>query len=60
MTRSRVSGRSKPAHLRHPLITLTVGGTVKDYIEHMDYHLKFLCDKRVRLGKPLAPAPAVG
>jgi DinB superfamily len=39
---------------------VTVGGMVKDYIEHVDYHLKFLCDKRVRLGKPLAPAPATG
>jgi uncharacterized damage-inducible protein DinB len=40
--------------------TVTVGGMVKDYIEHVDNHLKFLCDKRVRLGKPLASAPAAG
>jgi uncharacterized damage-inducible protein DinB len=32
---------------------MTVGGMVKDYIEHMDHHLKFLYDKRARLGKPL-------
>ena len=32
---------------------VTVGGMVKDYIEHVDYHLKFLYDKRTRLGKPL-------
>src|SRR5438270_8087875 len=34
--------------------TVTVGGMVKDYIEHVDYHLKFLCDKRARLGKPIS------
>jgi uncharacterized damage-inducible protein DinB len=33
---------------------LTVGGTVHDYIKHVDEHLKFLAEKRVRLGKPLA------
>jgi uncharacterized damage-inducible protein DinB len=33
---------------------LTVGGTVKDYIKHVDDHLKFLAEKRGRLGKPLA------
>jgi uncharacterized damage-inducible protein DinB len=33
---------------------LTVGGTVRDYIKHVDDHLKFLAEKRVRLGKPLA------
>ena len=33
---------------------LTVGGTVLDYIKHVDDHLKFLAEKRVRLGKPLA------
>jgi uncharacterized damage-inducible protein DinB len=33
---------------------LTVGGTVRDYIKHVDEHLKFLAEKRVRLGKPLA------
>ena len=32
---------------------VTVGGMVKDYIEHVDDHLKFLYDKRTRLGKPL-------
>ena len=32
---------------------LTVGGLVKDYIEHVDYHLTFLAEKRSRLGKPL-------
>jgi uncharacterized damage-inducible protein DinB len=34
---------------------LTVGGMVKEYIEHVDHHLKFLCDKRARLGKPFRP-----
>jgi hypothetical protein len=33
----------------------TVGGTVKDYIEHVDHHLAFLAGKRARLGKPLGP-----
>ena len=33
--------------------TVTVGAMVKDYIEHVDYHLKFLHDKRARLGKPV-------
>jgi DinB family protein len=33
---------------------LTVGGTVHDYIKHVDDHLKFLAEKRLRLGKPLA------
>jgi DinB family protein len=32
---------------------LTVGGMVHDYIKHVDDHLKFLAEKRVRLGKPL-------
>ncbi len=32
---------------------VAVGEMVKDYIEHVDYHLKFLFDKRARLGKPL-------
>jgi hypothetical protein len=32
--------------------TVTVGGMVPDYIEHVDYHLKFLHDKRERLGNP--------
>src|SRR5207253_10213071 len=31
---------------------VTVGGMVKDYIAHVDHHLKFLYDKRARLGKP--------
>ena len=33
----------------------TVGGTVKDYIAHVDHHLAFLLEKRARLGKPLGP-----
>ncbi|HUE14054.1 MAG TPA: DinB family protein [Planctomycetaceae bacterium] len=33
---------------------LTVGGTVQDYIKHVDDHLTFLTEKRLRLGKPLA------
>ncbi len=32
---------------------LTVGGSVKDYNEHVDHHLAFLAAKRERLGKPL-------
>jgi hypothetical protein len=32
--------------------TVTVGGMVKDYIGHVDHHLKFLHEKRARLGKP--------
>jgi len=32
---------------------LTVGGSVKDYIRHVDHHLTFLAEKRSRLGKPL-------
>jgi uncharacterized damage-inducible protein DinB len=32
---------------------LTVGGTVKDYIKHVDDHLAFVAEKRLRLGKPL-------
>jgi uncharacterized damage-inducible protein DinB len=32
--------------------TMTVGGMVKDYIAHVDHHLKFLYEKRARLGKP--------
>ena len=35
---------------------VTVGGMVKDYVEHVDYHLKFLFDKRDRLGKPVPPS----
>ena len=30
-----------------------VGAMVEDYIEHVNYHLKFLFGKRERLGKPL-------
>jgi hypothetical protein len=37
---------------------LTVGGTVKDYIEHVDYHLAFLVEKRARLGKPIEATKA--
>ena len=36
----------------------TVGGTVKDYIAHVDHHLAFLLEKRARLGKPLGEAEA--
>jgi uncharacterized damage-inducible protein DinB len=32
---------------------VTVGEMVKNYIEHTDYHLKFLRDKRERLGKAI-------
>jgi len=32
---------------------------VKDYVEHVTYHLRFLYDKRTRLGKPLQPSPVV-
>jgi hypothetical protein len=37
---------------------LTVGGSVKDYIEHVDHHLAFLVAKRARLRKPLGPPAA--
>ena len=37
---------------------MTVGGAVKEYIEHVEHHLKFLTAKRARLGKPLSPANA--
>ncbi len=36
--------------------TMTVGGMVEDYIRHTDHHLKFLYDKRARLGKSATPA----
>ncbi len=36
--------------------TMTVGGIVEDYIRHTDHHLKFLYDKRARLGKSATPA----
>jgi hypothetical protein len=32
---------------------VTVGGCVKDYIGHVDDHLKFVAEKRIRLGKPM-------
>ncbi|HLJ96038.1 MAG TPA: DinB family protein [Gemmataceae bacterium] len=35
---------------------VTVGEMVKGYIEHVDHHLKFLYDKRARLGKPCQPS----
>src|ERR1700730_4885714 len=31
---------------------VTVGEMVKDYVGHVNHHLKFLLDKRARLGKP--------
>jgi len=37
---------------------VTVGGSVKDYIKHVDHHLTFLGEKRARLGKQLAVSPA--
>ena len=39
---------------------LTVGGSVKDYIDHVDHHLAFLLEKRARLDKlrPQPPQPA--
>jgi uncharacterized damage-inducible protein DinB len=33
--------------------TVTLGGLVADYIEHIDDHLKFIVGKRINLGKPL-------
>jgi uncharacterized damage-inducible protein DinB len=33
---------------------VVVGAMVKNYIEHVDHHLKFVADKRARLGKPMA------
>jgi hypothetical protein len=38
---------------------MTVGGLVKEYIEHVDHHPAFLAGKRARLGKPLGPAGGV-
>src|SRR5215831_16563023 len=32
---------------------MTVGELVEDYIEHVNHHLKFLLEKRIRLGKPM-------
>jgi uncharacterized damage-inducible protein DinB len=39
---------------------LTVGGSVKDDIDHVDHHLAFLVEKRARLEKlrPQPPQPA--
>src|SRR5271165_4305515 len=34
---------------------VTVGGMVKDYIGHVDHHLKFVHEKRAKLGKPVRP-----
>jgi uncharacterized damage-inducible protein DinB len=36
--------------------TVTVGGTVADYVAHIDDHLKFVVGKRATLGKPLPDA----
>lgn len=33
---------------------VTLGQMVADYVEHLDYHLKFIFAKRERLGKPVA------
>ncbi|MBI3410594.1 MAG: cysteine synthase A [Planctomycetes bacterium] len=33
---------------------VTVGEMVKDYVEHVEYHLKFVQEKRAQLGKPAA------
>jgi hypothetical protein len=33
---------------------MSVGSMVNGYIEHLDDHLKFLYEKRTRLGKPVA------
>jgi hypothetical protein len=38
---------------------LTVGGMVEDYVEHVDHHMKFLIEKRARLGKPLSASGKV-
>ena len=35
--------------------TVKVGDMVKGYIGHVDHHLKFLLEKRARLGKPVRP-----
>jgi DinB superfamily len=49
----RESFERRGTHNRRGLVT--VGGMVKDYIGHVDHHLKFLYDKRARLGKPIKP-----
>ncbi len=36
--------------------TVTVGGYVASYIDHIDDHLKFIIGKRANLGKPLPTA----
>src|SRR5271166_2428754 len=35
---------------------VTVGGSVKGYIDHVNHHLEFVAAKRARLGKPLKSA----
>jgi len=37
-------------HNRRGVVTL--GAMIKGYIDHVNHHLKFLYDKRARLGKP--------
>jgi hypothetical protein len=39
---------------------MTVGGSVKEYIGHVDHHLPFLVAKRARLGKPLGTPGGIG
>jgi len=36
--------------------TVRVGAMVKDYVEHVDHHLKFINEKRTRLGKAASAA----
>ena len=36
--------------------TVLVGAMVKDYVEHVDHHLKFINEKRMRLGKAASAA----
>jgi uncharacterized damage-inducible protein DinB len=38
--------------------TVTLGGMVAGYVEHIDDHLKFVVGKRANLGKPLPGAVA--
>jgi uncharacterized damage-inducible protein DinB len=38
---------------------VTMGAMVKSYIDHVDYHLKFLYDKRANLGKPVKASVSV-
>jgi uncharacterized damage-inducible protein DinB len=35
---------------------MTLGSMVEGYIDHLDHHMKFLVEKRTRLGKPLSAA----